>query len=172
MTTPMFSMDKNPVDTMWKAALPAAIDNLCAFVNSASFRKRPMFKAYERPTFRAQWNLSYESVATVKEWLEFFLLNQTWDGVLHVSNAYSDYVQVSYGFVPVESPNYYDDRYEYAITIDLVTYSASQLADRINASESADALVWYEVIDIIDALPRLPFVEYDKTLRQMVDAAR
>lgn len=101
-----------------------------------------------------------------------FKHSHKWDGVLHVSNTYSDYVQVSYGFVPVESPNYYDERFEFAISIDLLTYSALQIADRMTSSAPDDTSTWYDVIDIIDGLPRLPFVEYDKTLRQMVDAAR
>jgi hypothetical protein len=171
--TAYISMDKNPVDTLWKAALPAAFDEITALLNRAMFRKRPIFKSYDNPSFRAQWNLTYTNdYADLHDTLLLLRSPSTSDGVLHISNTYSDFVQVSYGFVGVELPHY-DDRYQYAISIDLVTWSASRLVStftELTDTKQSDAL--WAAIDLVDSLPRLPEISDYTPLRRQVEAAR
>ena len=171
MTTPRFAIDRNPVDALWKQALPAALDNLHAMMVRPAFAKLNLFKPYETPTFRAHWNLTYmHDYVELLKTLQFFLQSDKHDGVLHVSHTYSTYVQVSYGFIEVEMPYSIDD-YVYAVSIDLLTYDTDRL--RVTLAEQTDpdqSTALWQIIDLIDGLPRLPSVTYDTPLRRLVEA--
>ena len=167
-----FSIDKNPIDSLWKAAFPAAFDDIQSLLSSPQFRKRSIFKSYDNPQFRASWNLTYtDDYVDLLDTL-LFLQNppKGGDGVLHVSNTYSDYVQVSYGFTSVATPHY-NDRYQFAISIDLLTWSASRLVTTLrDLSDERQRNALWGAIDLVDLLPRLPDVTDYTPLRRMVEA--